>query len=226
MGHALGALAGGGMILLILLLVLRFFLQMGWMKPDRWKWLLRLLLISLAVCIAYRLVGALIYFNLYGPVGDVTEYPIIFRSEELDAVYSAIRSPTWIGPLKSAFAWGAHMLGKLLMEQYLLAGELMAFACTLAGSGLLLYRLQKLAGDRAGEEIWFLFLCMPWGVFLFLPGWGPLAYGLGAGAFCLLGKWLPRRSVTLPPRIYSLSLAVAAMGDCAMVYALAAGMLV
>ena len=225
MGNALGALAGGGMLMLIGLLVGRFFLQMGWLKAEKSGWLLRMALITLGVGVAYRLLGALIYFNIYGPVGDATEYDIIFLSKELKMMYEAIHSPKWLGPLRSMFAFLAHGLGSLLMGQYMLGGELAAFFCTLTGSGFFLARLQALTGKKTGEEIWLLFLCLPWGVFLFLPGWGPVAYLLWGAFFYFAGKLLPEKPFCLPAVGYGLALSFSSVLSAAMVFILATGKL-
>lgn len=225
MGDELGALAGGGMLLLIGLLIWAFLREMGWVSGDKLRWLGRCFLMVLGAGLTYRAVGALIYFVIYGPVGNATEYTVIFRSKGLEEMYIALCNPAWHGLLRGLFAYLGHGIGSVLFGEYLLGGELLAFGCTFAGSALLISRMKRLWGEKTGEELGFLMLCLPFGVFLFLPGWGPIAFLLGAALFHQLGRWLPERQWALPSWLYGVMLSVSSIFSAGMVYALATGKL-
>ena len=225
MGGAVGALAGGGMLLLIVLLVGAFCREMGWLKEKRMGRLLKCLASVMGACIVYRLAGALMHFVTYGPTGDVTEYHIIFLTRELTEMYRALNAPFFPGLLRGVFVYAAHGLGKVLFDQYLLAGEVLAFACVFSGTALIQARLDGLIGEKGADQAGFLALCLPVSVFLFLPGWGPVAYVLFALAFFILGRWLPRREYALPEPGYGLLLALSSVLAAVMVYCLVTGRL-
>ena len=223
MGGALGALAGGGMLLLVGWLICAFGHEMGWLSRDKCRWLGRCFLIFLFACIIYRLIGALLYFAFYGPVGDLTEYNVIFRTLGLEKMYELLKNPQWEGLLTGLFAYLGHGIGKMLFGQYLLGGEVAAFLCTFAGGGLLLARLQHIFGKKTGEEVLFLFLCLPFSVFLFLPGWAPIVFFF-FGLVCYFpGKLLPKRRMAIPSSVLSLLIALFSLLSAAFVYGLATG---
>ena len=141
-------------------------------------------------------------------------------------MYRLLEAPAWQGILTGAFAYLGHGLGSLVFGQHLLGGEALAFLCAFFGTLLIRLRLEGMIGEKGGEQGAFLMLCLPLSVFLFLPGWGPLAYLLGAGGFFLAGKRLPRREWALPSGLYGGLLAVCAVLSAAMVYCLAAGKLI
>lgn len=225
MDGVFGALAGGGMLILIGLLIGYFMVDMGWLSREKAKWMGRCFLTVLGACVIYRLAGALIYFIFYGPVGNVTEYQIIFRSPGLEKIYALLQLPRWEGLLTGLFAYLGYGLGSVLFGQYALGGEVLAFLCTLTGFTLLTARLQGLFGRKTGEQMAFLMLCMPFSVFFFLPGWAPLGFLLGAAAIYFLGKLLPAKEFVIPEAAFCLLVGLLSMLSAAMVYALAMGRL-
>lgn len=225
MDGVLGALAGGGMLVLIGLLITYFLMEMKWLSRENVKWLGRCFAAVLGACILYRLLGALCYFVFYEPVGNAAEYQMIFRSPGLEKMYALLKSPSWQGVATGAFAYIGHGLGKVLFGQYAFAGEVLAFFCSFSGYVLISFRLQCFWGKETGEKMSFLILCMPFSVYFFLPGWIPLTFLVSAMAFFFLGLLLQEKRFSIPDSVYSLIISVFSLLSASMVYMLATGRL-
>lgn len=226
MDGILGALAGGGMLVLIGLLAAVFFMEMGWLSGEKGKWLGRCFLTVLSACILHRLLGALFYFLFYGLDGNAAEYQKIFRSPMLEKVYALLQAPRWDGWLTGLFAYLGHGLGKMLFGQLALGGEVLAFLCTFSAYALVTARLQHLFGKKTGDQMAFLLLCLPFSVFFFLPGWAPLMLLRGALIFYFAGRLLPEREIFISSVVHYLMIGLLSMLSAVMVFSLATGRLI
>lgn len=211
------------MLLLVAFLVITFCLEMGWVSKENVRWLLKSLGVTLAVSLVYRVLGALFYFVAHEPNGSIADYQLIFQNDALRETYMCIEVPALGRGLTGVFAFAAHGLGKVLFRQYSFAAEVLAFLCTSSAMALLLVRLQCLFGRKSGEEISFFVLCLPVGVFFFLPGSASLLLLAGALLFFFLGKFIPPRTVTIPHHLYSLLLVASSLGAAVTVYRLTTG---
>ena len=208
MADFLGFAASAGMLALIGCLAALFLRETGALSPRALKNLLHAFLMAAGVGAAYFLVAALICQLHRQEIGSPALIAQIFSGACTKRVFEAIQSPAWIGPLSTPFVYAAHGLGALLFGQYELAGIALAFLMTVLSGTLLLGRLGALLGEKRARDLLFLLLCLPFGVFLFLPGWPPLLLLIGSIAFSLLGRRIaPRKEKSQPPA-YGLILAL------------------
>ena len=223
MGEFFGILAGGGMLLLIAALLLRFLLDAQAVKKERARALVRVGEITLMALCLYYLSATLMRSALFGDVESVGEIDKSFQLTYLHTLLGYLRQPEWYAPLSGFFAYLGHGLGRLLFGRYVLGGVLLSFLFTFAGACLLFLRLRRLLHEKTAEDGIFLLFCLPGAVFLFLPGWPSMAFALAGLCFYLAGKRLPRREFSCPPPLFSWVIAVCAMLSAAVVLCLAAG---
>ena len=204
MGEFLGLLAGIGMFLLIGLLMGRFLVDMGWMRGETGRMLLRVAGMTLGVGAAYWMFGALMHVTLFGSLSSAAALDQIFCGPMMQEMFSALKNPCWTGPASGLIAYGGHTLGTLLFGQYALGGMALTVLTTGAAVGLLHAGLSPVWGAENAEKTVFLLLCLPGAVFLFLPGGAPVILLLAALAFLLGSRWLrPREAVPAPARFFS-----------------------
>lgn len=218
MGEFLGALAGGGMLLLVAALFCVFLRECGALSPARMKRLGRAALMVLGVAAAYFLTGAVMYSVLYEPVDHPAQFNRIFRTTSLERMYAALRSPSFYAPLSGVFAYAGHAVGAVLFGQYLLGGEVLALLMTAIGAWLFLERMASVVGTKTAEEGLFLIFSLPGALFLFLPGWPPLAFFLACCGVFFLGKRWPQQAFSYSPSVYAAVLSVGALLSAMVVY--------
>lgn len=223
MGAFLGALAGGGMLLLIGALMAVFFKQMGWLRQEGIRLLLRGALITGATGCVYWLSGALISQTVYGGLESVADPAGIFRGPYVQDMLEALKEPGGQDVISGVFAYLGHGLGAVLLGQFILGGMLLAFLCVLGGVTLVMARARKLWGQACAEALAWLILWLPFGVFLFLPGWPPLAFLLIAMGFFILGKKEKPRQIVCGSSAFKILWTVCVLVSMAVTAAVALG---
>ena len=211
MGEFLGALAGGGMLLLIVALVLCFLREIGALKKDTALRLGRCCGITVCMGSAYLLLGALISRVIYHAPESPAFIDEYFRGAYLQSMFSALKQPSWFRPVSGLFAWAGHGLGAVLFGNAVLGGQALCWGLTCLGVFLLESRLCPLVGQHGADSAAIFILSLPGALFLFLPGWPCVAFLGAACAFFFFGKYLPLRKRQLPPALYSIGLAVGSM---------------
>ena len=211
MDELLGALAGIGMLLLIGALFCRFLREMGWMRRETGRLVSRITGMTLGVGAAYWLLGALIHWTLFGSLTSVAAVRQVFIGPYIQGMFDAL---IWraggIGPINGIFAFCGRALGTLLFGQYALGGMALAFLLTDGAACLLCMGLTGLWEERDAERAVFLLLCLPGGVFLFLPGWAPMLLFVVSVWVLVLGKQLGRAGRFLPVATYDVLLCLSA----------------
>ena len=208
MGGLLGALAGGGMLLLIGALIVRFLLEMGWMRRETGRTLLRVTGMTGGAGAVYLLAAFLIRRTLFGAPDSPAQVDQVFVGPYEQAMFAALEQLPPRGGPGALFAFLGHALGALLFGQYRLGGMALAFLLTDAGAWLLCTRLCGRWGREYAERAVFGLLCLPGAVFLFLPGWASALLFLAALSFFLIDPHLPRDrflsapSAALSPPLY------------------------
>ena len=199
MGEFLGLAAGSGMLLLIGLLMGRFLMDMGWMRRETGRMMLRITGMTLGVGAALWLFGALIHVTLLGGLSDAAAIRQVFCGPVTQEMFEIVKRPASTGPAAFLFVLIGHALGALLFGQYELAAVTAAFLLTDAAACLVCARLSGWWREKDAERAVFLLLCLPGGVFLFLPGAAPMILLLAALAFFLGGRWLgPKNAASAP----------------------------
>jgi len=218
MGGFLGATAGLGMMVLIGALFIAFLHQAGAVNREKIQRLIFAAGITLAMGMVYWLLGGLFYGVLFEPMASIAEINAIFRTKGLEKMYIALEETHFYGFLSGIFAWLGHGLGKILFEQYLFAGCVLAIFMTFISVYLLMSRLERIFGKQAAKNGIFLLFCFPGVLFFFLPGWVPLALLLTAILFYLAGRKIPSREWLLPDNVYSWLLGISGMLSAAVVF--------
>lgn len=218
MGGFLGALAGGGMLLLIGALLFTFLQRIGAMGKGQLRRLGVAAGMTLGAGMLYWLLGGLFYAVLREPAAELSDIRQIFRGAGLDKMYAALESPSYYGVLSGLFAYLGHGLGRLLFGRYLLGGVSLAAGMTLAAVCLVMSRLSAILGEERGRDGAFLLLCLPGAVYFFLPGWPSMALFIGAMAFYFLGRKIPPGTHALPAGAYHGLLGLCAVFSAAAVY--------
>lgn len=208
MAEFLGFAASAGMLSLIGCLIALFLKEAGALRARTVQTLLHCFLMAAGVGTAYFLTAALICHMSRQEIASPALISRIFSGQKTQRVFSALSEPAWTGPLSGPFVYIAHLLGKVLFGQYELAGLALAFTLTVIGLTLITVRLGALLGALAAKELSFLLLCLPGGVFFFLPGFMPLTLFLLAVTFFLLGKRIPAPEKRSRIPAYSLILTV------------------
>ncbi len=198
MGEFLGLLAGIGMLLLIGLLIGRFFRDMGWMSRETGQMNGRSTGMILGVGAAYWLLGALIHGMMYGELSGAALRQV-FCGPYTQEMFEIVKQPVSAGPAAFLFALFGHALGSLLFGQYELSAVVTALLMTDAAACLLTAWMADWRGEKEAERTVFLLLCLPGAVFLFLPGWAPVILLVVSLAFFLAGKRLfPKDAAPAP----------------------------
>ncbi len=193
------------MLILIGVLVLLFLHQLHLLSGA----LLRRILLSCGLTVgvgaAYLLAGMLLDQAMFQESSSLGDSSAVFSNAYLKRVYSLLEAPQWTDPLTSAFVWMAHLLGRLLQGQYQFAGLALAFGMDCASVCLIRERIRRIWGDQWARDGGLLLLCLPGAVFLFLPGFPPLALLLISVVFFFAGRRM-RRLETAPhvPIVYLL----------------------
>ena len=196
MSDMLGALAGMGMLALIIVLLFLFLTETGALKKETARFLLRCAGIALLGGIAYLAIGALLGQMVYGPIDSVADYTDYYRSAYLKTVYERIPSSSWYGLFTGIYIFLAHGFSKLLLGQTQFAALSLAWMMTSGAFCLIGYRVWKLYGQQTAEKALALLAALPGAVFFFLPGGAPAGLLTGSLIFFFLGRMLPPK--TLP----------------------------
>ena len=205
MGDFWGALAGIGMLALIGALFVRFLREMGWMRRETARMLLRVTAGTGGVFAVLMLAAFLIRRTLYGAPASLFQVGQIFTGPAVQRMLDALEHfPGSVGPIGFLFACLGRALGTLLFGQYRLGGMVLAFLMTDAGACLLYAPLSaRWSPAYAGRAV-FLLLCLPGSVFLFLPGWAPmLFFGAALTLFLAERLWLKDRFPPAPAPLLS-----------------------
>ena len=221
----LGALAGGGMLILICVLVFAFLRQIGRVGQGFAQTAGRVAAAVLSAGVVFFGLGALLQQVIFQNLESAADYPVYFHTEYLSRVYEAVQEPRWLGPLTGVFVFAAHGLGRVLFEQVTLASIVLSWGMTMIAAGLVFCRLRGIWPSRAAWRGVFLLLCLPGSVFFFLPGWPPMALLLVAALFFFLGKKLPAGQVRLSDAGYFTILSVSALLSSFVMAALVLGRL-
>lgn len=224
MSGLLGAAAGLLMIVTALALLLAFCVREGLCTRAFARRNAAVCGYTIACGALYWLAAALIHTALYGAV-DFQALSDIFKTRRVRAVLEALPSPGQyaMGAADKAFAWLAHAAGKALFSAYASAGVALCFAMTCAANCLLAARADRILPDGGGKAAVSLALALPGAVFLFLPGWPPLAYLLGAALLYILTARCGRIGKALSPAVWQLALTLSGLLSAAVVYAAATG---
>ncbi len=202
MGDFLGLLAGSGMLALIGALFGRFLMEMGWMRRETCRLLLRVTGMTLGVGAAYWLSGALIHATLLGGLGGAPVIRQVFGGPYTQTMFETVRE-AWITPPPTFFfVLISHAMGTLLFGQYDFAAVATAFLLTDCAVCLLYAWISGRWGEKGAERTVFLLLCLPGSVFLFLPGWTPVLRLLVSLALFLWGRWLGAKEVHPAPVLF------------------------
>lgn len=210
MGDFLGALAGGGMLLLVGALAAAFLRQMGGIGKRGLKPAIRCAAVTLGMGCAYWLTGALIYQVNFGKAESAVLFDGIFQGGYVRNMFYALSYPSWFAPLSGFFAWMGHLLGRLLFGQYALGGVALSWGMTFVSVLLLEKRMALLWGEETAADASFLPPCLPGGLFFFLPGWPPLALLLAAVLFYCFARRMKPRAIRPRPAFFGGVLAVSA----------------
>ena len=199
----MGLLAGIGMLLLLGLLIGRFFRDMGWMSRETGRMLGRVTGMTLGVGAVYWLFGALIHGMLYGELSGAALRQV-FCGPYTQEMFEIVKQPVFTGPAAFLFALFGHALGALLFGQYELSAVVTALLMTDAAACLLTAWMAGRRGEKDAEKSVFLLLCLPGAIFLFLPGWAPVILLVVSLALFLAGKRLfPKDYVPAKSRFLS-----------------------
>ena len=137
MGEFLGALAGGGMLLLVGLLILRFLREIGAVRAEACRALLRTAGMALLTGAVYWLAGALLSRVLRGTLESAAAPEQIFSGPAFQRMLYALEYPEWTGPLSGLFAHLGHAVGAALFGRYVLGGVVLCFLCVMASACLI-----------------------------------------------------------------------------------------
>ncbi|MBQ9264811.1 MAG: hypothetical protein IJ189_11485 [Clostridia bacterium] len=199
MAGLLGALAGGGMLMLSGILFFAFLLEVGAVDRAACRCFLRLTLTTVSVGCLYFLFGALVHQVLRYDLADAADYTHFFRNDALVRAYEGLEQPGREGFLTHIFVLLGHGVGRLLLGQYASGGWVTAWGMTCLALCLLYARLRAWMDEEVAGKAAFMLLCLPGSVFFFLPGWPPLALLLLALIFYFAGKGLPVRLFQVHP---------------------------
>ncbi len=207
MGVFMGLLAGGGMLVLVGALLIAFLRRMRWISSAACKRMQLCGELTLAAGAAYWLTGALISQVFFGGLSSAAQAEGIFRGPYVQRVFSALPQPSLSDPLSGVFAWPAHLLGRILFEQYTFAGMTLSWMLVFAGLCLLQAGTERWLGGQWARDVSVLFLCLPVSPFLFLPGWPCLLFPAAAGVFFAFSRRMKKRTPAPPGAWYAWALA-------------------
>lgn len=208
MGEFLGLLAGGGMLLFIGGLLVCFFRRIGFMRDETYSVLKQSAVMTLTVGCGYGLFSALVYQVTYGNLPSVAEAGMIFSGGYMQRMFSSLVTPGGNGFFSGMFSRIGHLLGAMLFGQYLLAGIALAWCMTFSGTWLLLSGIKKMTDKIPASNAVFIILCLPGAVFLFLPGWPPIAFLLLSAVLFFLARPIAANKIKGNASCYGWLLAV------------------
>jgi len=188
MADLLGFLAGGGMLVFIGALFLRFLLEIRVVQADTCRLIRRGTILTLCAGAVYWLCGGLTNRVMTASMESIGRFDQVFHGPYIQHMFSALQKPEAIDPVSGVFVMLARIMGTLLFGRYQSGGLLLAWALTAFGSCMLLAAVTKIAGKEAGEYAVFFMLCLPGAVFFFLPGWAPFLPPLIGGGSMLLAR--------------------------------------
>lgn len=223
MNELLGFLAGAGMLVLIAVLFFAFLRQIGAVSGETARFLMQVAAIALFAGLVYFSAGALLFQTITGKLSSAADYPAYFHSAYLKNIYERIQNPSWSGVFTGFFVYLAHLFGKILFGQYQFAALALAWGMSCGALWLIGCRIRTLCGQHTAEQGTVLLAAMPGGVFLFLPGWMPLAFLMAGVFFYFLGKKLPFKKIGFSPVGYWIILSACSIGSAGITAALAMG---
>lgn len=225
MADAIGILGSVGMLALIALLILSFLREIGAVRRETVRLILRSAFVTAAVGGCYGGFALLVRQVIHADLASGQNALALMGGPYLHGALSALESPNWQYPLTGAFSCVAHALGQVLFSQYALAGFFLAYLMTTAAVCLIRKRLEEMKMGETAERAVTLLLSLPFGVFFFLPCGAPLGLLIAACGFYFLGRRLAGRRLSVPYPVYSCALVLSAALSAAVVYAMTEGVL-
>lgn len=223
MAEILGFLAGSGMAVLVFVLVTSFLRQMEWVQKNTARVLLRTAVLICGAGTAYLLLALLHHLATYGKIEGALGLGTLFHGAYLTRMLTALSASADIGPVSLTFAWISRGLGRILFDQYVFCGILLAWMITGTGVCLIQLRLQKITDDNTALDAALLLLFLPGGVLFLLPGWAPVCLLLVAVLFFVATRRAVSWKLQFSSTAYGWLIAVCALLSAAVTICAAEG---